>query len=62
VLYRWRRHYGKQPVQAQQERANSVDVGMLEAKLRRMRQELEVIKHERDILKKAINIVSRSQA
>lgn len=62
VLYRWRRRYGKRSVQAQQERANGVDVGMLEAELRRMRHELEVVKQERDILKKAINIVSRSQS
>ena len=51
-LYRWRKQYGSDV---------SGSVAELEAELKRLRRELEVVKQERDLLKKAISIFSRSQ-
>jgi transposase len=55
-LYRWRSLYGwrDQPI------ANSSVVAM-EAELKRLQREVAVLRQERDILKKAMSIVSRSQ-
>lgn len=55
-LYRWRGLYGRQP----QNGSNGNGVEM-EAELKRLRREVEVLRQERDILKKAMSIVSRSQ-
>jgi transposase len=55
-LYRWRGLYGSQT------RANTNgSVGEMEVELKRLRREVEVLRQERDILKKAMSIVSRSQ-
>jgi transposase len=49
-LYRWRRLYGNQS------QANTTgSVAEMEAELKRLRRENEVLRQERDILKKAIN-------
>ncbi len=55
-LYRWRSLYGSQPP-----RAAHGKVAEMEAELKRLRREVEVLRAERDILKKAMSIVSRSQ-
>ena len=55
-LYRWRGVYGS----PSQERTRGSVVEM-EAELKRLRHENEVLRQERDILKKAMSIVSRSQ-
>jgi transposase len=55
-LYRWRGVYGSQA----QASANGSG-GEMEAELKRLRREVEVLRAERDILKKAMSIVSRSQ-
>jgi transposase len=55
-LYRWRGLYGSQA----QANTNG-GVAEMEAELKRLRREVEVLRAERDILKKAMSIVSRSQ-
>ena len=55
-LYRWRGLYGSQvPANA------NGNVAEMETELKRLRHEVEVLRQERDILKKAVSIVSRSQ-
>lgn len=55
-LYRWRGVYSSQPA------ANSNgSVVELAAELKRVQRENEVLRQEREILKKAMSIVSRSQ-
>lgn len=55
-LYRWRGVYGRQA------QANTHGgAAEMEAELKRLRRENEVLRAERDILKKAMSIVSRSQ-
>ena len=54
VLSRWRQEFGQQPeVKAESEMTS----GELAAELKRLRRENEVLRQERDILKKAINIM-----
>lgn len=54
LLYRWRQEFGQQPeVKAESEMTS----GELAAELKRLRRENEVLRQERDILKKAINIM-----
>jgi transposase len=56
LLYRWRHELGSEatlPVGG--------TVGELAAELKRLQRENEVLRQERDILKKAMSIVSRSQ-
>jgi len=55
-LYRWRGLYGSQS----QVNTNG-SVAEMTAELKRLRRENEVLRAERDILKKAMSIVSRSQ-
>ena len=55
-LYRWRGLYGSQ----HQPTANG-SVAEMAAELKRLQRENEVLRQERDILKKAMSIVSRSQ-
>lgn len=55
-LYRWRGLYGSQV----QDRPNGSTTEMA-AELKRLQRENEVLRQERDILKKAMSIVSRSQ-
>jgi transposase len=59
VRHRWRGVYGNWDHPPTNGR--SASVSELEAEVKRLRRELEGVKQERDILKKAINIVSRSQ-
>lgn len=55
-LYRWRGLYGnRSPV------SKNGSVAEIEAELNRLRREVAVLQQERDILKKAMSIVSRSQ-
>ena len=55
-LYRWRRLYGRQA------QANTHGNGAeMAAELKRLQREVAVLRQERDILKKAMSIVSRSQ-
>lgn len=55
-LYRWRGLYGSQF----QVHTNG-SVAEMTAELKRLQRENEVLRQERDILKKAMSIVSRSQ-
>lgn len=55
-LYRWRGLYGSQS----QVHTNG-SVAEMTAELKRLQRENEVLRQERDILKKAMSIVSRSQ-
>jgi transposase len=55
-LYRWRGLYS-----SQSQNSPNGNVGAMEAELKRLRGENEVLRQERDILKKAMSIVSRSQ-
>lgn len=55
-LYRWRGVYGGEP-----QKARNGSISEMEAELKRLRHEVEVLRAERDILKKAMSIVSRSQ-
>jgi len=59
-LYRWRKQYGS-AVGPGENGISDSSVAELEAELKRLRRELEVVRQERDILKKAISIFSRSQ-
>jgi transposase len=55
-LYRWRGQYGRQ-----KQIASNGNLTDTEAELKRLQRENEVLRQERDILKKAMSIVSRSQ-
>jgi transposase len=55
-LYRWRGLYGSQSQTNPQG-----SVAEMAAELKRLQRENEVLRQERDILKKAMSIVSRSQ-
>lgn len=55
-LYRWRGVY-----RGELQKARNGSVSEMEAELKRLRREVEVLRAERDILKKAMSIVSRSQ-
>lgn len=59
-LYRWRSQYGgNRPIsKSNQTKDDSND---LEAEVKRLRRDNKVLQQERDILKKAISIFSRSQ-
>jgi transposase len=59
ALYRWIKVYGTD--QAQAANTNGQSVKDLEVELKRLRRENEVLRQERDILKKAISIYSRDQ-
>jgi len=54
-LYRWRSRYGQQ-----NQTASNGNLTDMEAALKRLQRENEVLRQERDILKKAMSIVSRS--
>ena len=56
-LYRWRRLYGSQA--QTNPHGNGAEMA---AELKRLQREVAVLRQERDILKKAMSIVSRSQA
>ena len=58
VLYRWRRELREQPEQAFPGKGHQSE---LEEENRRLRRELEQLKQEREILKKAVAIFSRGQ-
>jgi len=56
LIYKWQQRYRVKGdvLQASEERAE-------QAELRRLRRELEIVKQERDILKKAIQVFSRGE-
>lgn len=56
LIYKWQQRYRIQAgtVQASEARAE-------EAELRRLRRELEIVRQERDILKKALQVFSRGE-
>jgi transposase len=56
LVYKWQQRYRVkgETLQASEDRAE-------QAELRRLRRELEVVKQERDILKKAIQVFSRGE-
>jgi transposase len=58
VLYRWRRELRERPEQAFPGKGHQSE---LEEENRRLRRELELLKQEREILKKAVAIFSRGQ-
>ena len=58
-LYRWRGKYGIETGEV--EATNGGSRRDLEAELKRLKRENEVLRQERDVLKKAMHIVSRSQ-
>lgn len=58
VLYRWRHELREQPEQAFPRKGHQSE---LEEANRRLRRELELLKQEREILKKAVAIFSRGQ-
>jgi transposase len=58
-LYRWRNQYGtKTGTAGEKPKRNQSE---LESELKRLQRENEVLRQERDILKKAMSIVSRQQ-
>jgi transposase len=59
ALYRWIKAYGTG--QEQPAASNGQSVKGLEAELNRLRRENEVLRQERDILKKAISICSQER-
>ena len=58
-LYRWRAKYGAVSYSTE---TKPIQVSELEAELKRLRGENAVLRQERDILKKAVSIFSRSQS
>src|SRR5215510_9431432 len=58
VLYRWRRQFGTKP-EVSTDGRSKVE---LEAELKWLQREVEVLRQERDVLKKAISIVSQGRA
>jgi transposase len=56
LVYKWQQRYcvDGETLQANDDRAE-------QAELRRLRRELEIVKQERDILKKAIQVFSRGE-
>jgi transposase len=58
VLYRWIKQYGEDPENAFPGNGN---LKPEDAELRRLRRELEDVKEERDILKKAVGIFSKTR-
>lgn len=56
LVYKWQQRYrvNGETLQASDDRAE-------QAELRRLRRELEIVKQERDILKKAIQVFSRGE-
>ncbi len=56
LIYKWQQRYRikDEVLQPSEERAE-------QAELRRLRRELEIVKQERDILKKAIQVFSRGE-
>lgn len=58
ALYRWRRQYG---TARDSQAVDELKPEEAAAELKRVRRELEIVKQERDILKKAISIFSQEQ-
>jgi transposase len=61
LLYKWRERYQVVGDQSDETRLEDSDKEALRAELRRVKRELEEIKQERDILKKAMAIFSQDQ-
>jgi transposase len=60
VLYRWRDVYG-QTGQQPGSRANGHSAAELEAEVKRLQRENNLLRQERDVLKKAISIFSQER-
>lgn len=58
-LYRWRKQYGTLAGSCNSQA--TPEVAALEAELKQLRRDNEVLRQQRDILKKALGIVSQSQ-
>ena len=58
VLYRWRRKYGQPSPNGSGSEASRDE---LAAEVKRLKREVEVLRQERDILKKAISIFSQER-
>ena len=61
-LYRWRSQYGTSNGSTKSANRPRSTQAELEAEIKRLRRELKTVEQERDILKKAISIFSRSQS
>jgi transposase len=61
VLYRWRHELREQQNDAEQAFPGKGHQSELEEENRRLRRELDLLKQEREILKKAVGIFSRGQ-
>lgn len=59
MLYKWRHHFREQREQAFPGKGHQRD---LEAENRRLRHELEVLRQEREVLKKVVAIFSHGPA
>lgn len=57
LIYKWQQRY-----RVQADRLEPSEEGAEQAELRRLRRELAIVKQERDILKKAIQVFSRGEA
>lgn len=60
ALYRWLKEYGQAPEPSTNGQGNP-SLKDLEAENKRLRREVEVLRQERDILKKAISICSQER-
>ena len=58
-LYRWRKQYGTLAKPSTDQ--PTAEVAALEAELKQLRRDNEILRQQRDILKKALGIVSQSQ-
>ena len=57
LIYKWQQRY-----RVQADRLEPSEEGAEQAELRRLRRELAIVKQERDILKKVIQVFSRGEA
>lgn len=57
LVYKWQQRYRVQEMSLQ-----SSEAWAEQAELRRLKRELEIVKQERDILKKAIQVFSRGES
>jgi|SRR5579859_4382384 len=60
ILYRWRDVYGQKARSGSN--ANGHDVAELEAEVKRLQRENNLLRQERDVLKKAISIFSQEKS
>jgi transposase len=58
LIRKWRQRYQVEPASGELQRSPESD---LEAENRRLKRELEIVRQEREILKKALQVFSRDQ-